>query len=98
MHQLPPLITDLTLILGAAAIVTLIFKRLKQPAVLGYIVAGLLCGPNFNLFPTVVEIESIRTWAEIGVIFLLFGLGLEFSFKKLVAVGGVALLTAFVGV
>jgi len=94
MLHLPDLITDLALILGSAAIVTLLFKRLKQPVVLGYIIAGVLVGPYFKLFPSIVEIESIRIWADIGVIFLLFGLGLEFSFKKLIKVGGVALITA----
>src|SRR5688572_14786671 len=98
MLHVPHLISDLALILGAAAVITLIFKWLKQPVVLGYIIAGLLVGPNFKLFPTIVEIDSIRTWADIGVIFLLFGLGLEFSFKKLLAVGGVAVLTALMGV
>jgi monovalent cation:H+ antiporter-2, CPA2 family len=98
MLHLPSLITDLALILGAAAVITLLFKKLKQPVVLGYIIAGLLVGPNFKLFPTVIEIESIRTWADIGVIFLLFSLGLEFSFKKLIKVGGVAVITAFTGV
>jgi len=94
MLHVPPLIIDLALILGSAAIVTLLFKKLKQPVVLGYIIAGFLVGPYFKLFPTIVETDSIKTWAEIGVIFLLFGLGLEFSFKKLVRVGGVALITA----
>lgn len=98
MIHLPHLITDLALILGAAALVTLIFKKLKQPVVLGYIIAGLLVGPNFNLFPTIVEFENIRTWADIGVIFLLFSLGLEFSFKKLIKVGGSALITALIEV
>lgn len=94
MLQLPALITDLALILGAAAVVTLLFKKLKQPVVLGYIIAGLLVGPNIKLFPTIVEPEIIKTWADIGVIFLLFSLGLEFSFKKLLKVGGVAVVTA----
>lgn len=98
MLHLPDLIIDLALILGAAALVTLIFKRLKQPIVLGYIIAGFLVGPNFHLFPTIVEFEGIRTWADIGVIFLLFSLGLEFSFKKLIKVGGSALVTALTGV
>jgi monovalent cation:H+ antiporter-2, CPA2 family len=92
MQHLPHLITDLALILGAAAIFTLLFKRLKQPVVLGYIIAGLLVGPNFKLFPSVMELDSIKIWAEIGVLFLLFGLGLEFSFKKLVKVGGIAVV------
>lgn len=94
MLHLPALIIDLALILGAAAIVTLLFKKLKQPVVLGYIIAGLLVGPNFKLFPTIIEIDTIRTWADIGVIFLLFSLGLEFSFKKLLKIGGVAVITA----
>src|SRR6478672_1166747 len=98
MSHVPSLIIDLALILGAAAVITLLFKKLRQPMVLGYIIAGLLVGPYVNLFPTVVETESIRTWADIGVIFLLFGLGLEFSFKKLVKLGGVAVVTAVTGV
>lgn len=98
MLHLPDLISDLALILGSAAVVSLLFKKLKQPVVLGYIIAGLLVGSNFNLFPTVADPESIRTWADIGVIFLLFSLGLEFSFKKLIKVGAVALVTALIEV
>ena len=94
-HQLPHIIQDLSLILGAAAITTLLFRKLKQPLVLGYIIAGLLVGPQVDIIPTVIDKESIETWAEIGVIFLLFSLGLEFSFKKLVKVGGTASVTAF---
>lgn len=93
MAHVPHLITDLALILFSAGIVTLIFKKLNQPVVLGYIIAGLLVSPNFSLFPTVTEIESIKIWAEIGVIFLLFSLGLEFSFKKLVKVGGTSAIS-----
>ncbi len=96
MGHLPHLITDLALILGAAAISTLIFKRLKQPLVLGYIIAGFLVGPYFHFIPTVVDKENVETLAEIGVIFLLFSLGLEFSFKKLIRVGGSASITALV--
>jgi CPA2 family monovalent cation:H+ antiporter-2 len=96
MGHLPHLITDLALILGAAAISTLIFKRLKQPLVLGYIIAGFLVGPHFHMIPTVVDKENVETLAEIGVIFLLFSLGLEFSFKKLMRVGGSASITALV--
>lgn len=98
MTHLPHLITDLALILGAAAFITLVFKWLKQPLVLGYIIAGFLVGPYFKWIPTVYEIENIRIWAEIGVIFLLFSLGLEFSFKKLIKVGGSASITAIVEV
>ncbi len=93
MAHVPHLISDLALILGAAAIAILLFKKLKQPVVLGYIVAGLLVGPHFSFFPTVTEVDSIKVWAEIGVIFLLFSLGLEFSFKKLMKVGSAALIT-----
>jgi monovalent cation:H+ antiporter-2, CPA2 family len=98
MQHLPPLITDLALILIAAAVVSFIFKKLKQPVVLGYIIAGFLVGPNFSVFPTVVEIHSVKIWAEIGVLFLLFGLGLEFSIKKMLKVGGVAVISALMGV
>lgn len=98
MIHLPNLIADLALILGAAAITTLIFKKLKQPLVLGYLIAGILVGPYFELFPTVREEENIKVWSEIGVIFLLFSLGLEFSFKKLMKVGGSASITALVEV
>lgn len=94
MLHLHSLIIDLALILGAAAVVTLLFKKLKQPVVLGYIIAGVLVGPKFSIFPSVIEVKSIQTWADIGVLFLLFGLGLEFSFKKLIKVGGVAFTTA----
>ena len=94
MSQLPPLISDLALILVSAGLMTLIFKRLKQPLVLGYIVAGFLSGPHCSLAPTVIDTQSIHTWSDIGVIFLLFALGLDFSFKKLVKVGGTAVIAA----
>jgi len=88
------LIHDLALILITAGAVTILFKWLKQPVVLGYVVAGFLVGPHFVFFPSVTDMasaeENIQTWAEIGVIFLLFALGLEFSFKKLISVGGSA--------
>ncbi len=96
MTHLPHLITDLGLILAVAGVTTLLFKKIKQPVVLGYIIAGLLVGPHVSLIPTVVDEEAIKTWSEIGVIFLLFSLGLEFSFKKLVKVGGSASITAVV--
>lgn len=98
MIHLPVLITDLGLILAAAAVTTLLFKLIKQPLVLGYILAGLLVGPYVKFIPTVTDHASIEIWAEIGVIFLLFSLGLEFSFKKLVKVGGSASITAIVEV
>jgi CPA2 family monovalent cation:H+ antiporter-2 len=93
MSQLPILIQDLAYLLGIAGITTLLFKWLKQPVVLGYILAGLLVGPYFSLLPTVADRHGVEIWAQIGVIFLLFSLGLEFSFKKLVKVGGRAGVT-----
>ncbi len=98
MLHLPPLIEDLALILAAAALVTLLFRHFKQPVVLGYILAGFMVGPNFPFFPSVNDVANIRIWAEIGVVVLLFALGLEFSFKKLVRVGGPASITAIVEV
>ncbi|SEA74125.1 cation:proton antiporter [Pedobacter hartonius] len=98
MLHLPVLITDLGLILAAAGVTTLLFKKIRQPLVLGYILAGMLVGPHIHFFPTVTDSESVHIWAEIGVIFLLFSLGLEFSFKKLVKVGGSASITAIVEV
>lgn len=94
MSQIPSLISDLAVILISAGLVTLLFKRLKQPVVLGYIVAGILAGPSIKQIPTVTDVESIRIWADIGVIFLLFALGLDFSFKKLMKVGGTAVIGA----
>lgn len=96
MGHLPKLIEDLALILIVAAFVVLLFRKIKQPLVLGYIIAGFLVSPNLNIFPSVVDSANIKTLAEIGVIFLLFSLGLEFSFKKLMNVGGSASITAFV--
>lgn len=94
MGHLPKLIEDLALILIVGAVVTLLFRRIKQPLVLGYIIAGLLVGPHLDLMPTVADKDNVKTLAEIGVIFLLFSLGLEFSFKKLMRVGGAASITA----
>lgn len=92
--HLPNLISDLGLILVTAAIAVLLFRKLKQPLVLGYLVAGFLASSEFDFFPTVKDMNSVKVWAEIGVIFLLFSLGLEFSFKKLMKVGGTASITA----
>ena len=98
MTHLPNIITDLALILAVAGVTTLIFKKINQPVVLGYVIAGILVGPHVSLIPTVVDEEGIKIWSEIGVIFLLFSLGLEFSFRKLLKVGGVAFITAIVGI
>ena len=87
MGELPPLISDLALILVVASIVTIVFKLLKQPLVLGYIVAGFLVSPHMPYTASVVDISNIHLWADIGVMFLLFSLGLEFSFKKILKMG-----------
>lgn len=94
MHSIHTLIVDLTLITIYAGLTTLLFKKLKQPIVLGYILAGIFAGPFFNFVPTVSDKENLTLWADIGVIFLLFGLGLEFSFKKMINVGKAAMITA----
>ena len=87
MSELHPLVSDLALILAVAGVVTLIFKRLKQPLVLGYVVAGFLVSPHMPYIPNVVDNADIHTWADIGVMFLLFSLGLDFSFKKIMKMG-----------
>lgn len=87
MHDIPSLIQDLALILVTAGIVTLVFKKLKQPLVLGYIMAGFLVSPNLSFTMSVVDNGNIKVWADIGVMFLLFALGLDFSFKKILKMG-----------
>ena len=94
MHEEINLVRDLALIFISAGIITLIFRQFKQPLVLGYLVAGFLIGPYFTLFPSIIAEKNISEWSEIGVIFLLFALGLEFSLKKLLNVGASALITA----
>ncbi len=84
---LEPMIKDLALMLIVAGVVTLIFKKLKQPLVLGYIVAGFLVSPHMPYTASVADLESIKLWADIGVMFLLFSLGLDFSFKKILKMG-----------
>lgn len=93
MH-IPDLFSDLALILVVATITTLLFKWLKQPVVLGYILAGILSGPHTDFFITVHNVDNIKLWGDIGVVFLLFSLGLEFSYKKLSKVGGTGIITA----
>ena len=87
MAELPTMIQDLALMLVMAGIVTLVFKRLKQPLVLGYIVAGFLVSPHMPYTASVADMENIHLWADIGVMFLLFSLGLDFSFKKILKMG-----------
>ena len=94
MSQLEPLIADLALILICAGAMTLLFKRLKQPVVLGYIVAGFLASPNMPYMPSVTDLHGIHLWSEIGVIFLLFALGLEFSFRKILRMGAAPIIAA----
>ena len=94
MESLPALFSDLALILVTAGLTTVIFKWLKQPVVLGYIIAGFIIGPNFEWFPVIHDHTSVETWSEIGMVFMLFGIGLEFSFKKLKKVGGTVGITA----
>ena len=96
MSQLAPLISDLALILFCAGLMTLLFKKLRQPLVLGYIVAGFLAGPHMPYTPSVVDHADVQTWADIGVVFLMFALGLEFSFKKILKVGSTAVIAACV--
>ncbi|MCD7977351.1 MAG: cation:proton antiporter [Tannerellaceae bacterium] len=96
MAHLPTFVTDLAIILITAGIATILFKWLKQPVVLGYIVAGVIAGPFITWLPTVTEMVNVETWAEIGVIFLLFALGLEFSFKKVIEVGGTASIATLI--
>lgn len=98
MTHLPSLVEDLALILMTAGVVTLLFRRLRQPVVLGYLLAGFLVGPHFLHTPTVTDQPNVQVWSEIGIIFLLFALGLEFSFKKLAKVGGSAGITALIEV
>lgn len=90
------LISDLAFILLLGAFVTVLFKWIKQPVVLGYIVAGFLASPNFEPLPSVTSENNIEFWAQIGIVILLFSLGLEFSFKKLLNVGGSAVVTALI--
>lgn len=94
MSELPELVKDLALILVVAGFVTLIFKKLKQPLVLGYIVAGFLVSPHMPYTMSVVDQGDIQTWADIGVIFLLFSLGLDFSIKKILKMGASPIIAA----
>lgn len=96
MSHLPTIITDLAMILLVAGVTTILFKKINQPLVLGYIIAGFITGPNFSFFPTITDKVNVQSWSEIGVIFLLFALGLEFSFYKLKKVGNTAFVSTAV--
>ena len=88
------LVRDLAVILISAGVFTIISKALKQPLILGYIVAGFLIGPSIEFFPGITSMESVHQWSEIGIIFMMFGLGLEFSFKKLFKSGSSSIITS----
>ncbi len=94
MSSLPPLFLDLAIILITAGVITVVFKWLKQPLVLGYIVAGFFIGPYFPWFPAVKDAADVHVWSDIGIVFLMFALGLEFSIKKLKKVGATGAITA----
>lgn len=96
MSHLPTIISDLAMILLVAGVTTILFKKINQPLVLGYIIAGFITGPNFSFFPTIADNANVQAWSEIGVIFLLFALGLEFSFYKLKSVGSTAFIATAV--
>ncbi len=93
MSEVPTLINDLALILIVASTVTLLFKKLKQPLVLGYIMAGFIVSPHMPYTMSVMDTVDIKTWADIGVMFLLFSLGLDFSFKKIIKMGITPVIT-----
>lgn len=97
MH-LAPLIFDLAVILAVAGLMSFLFQKIRQPVVLGYIIAGFIVGPFTPPFQLVTDIQGIQVWAELGVIFLMFTLGLEFSFRKLLNVGLTATVTAILEV
>ena len=94
MSSLPPIFLDLAIILITAGAITIVFKWLKQPLVLGYIVAGFFIGPYFPWFPAITDDTDIHVWSDIGIVFLMFALGLEFSIKKLKRVGATGAITA----
>ncbi len=94
MTSVAPLIQDLSIILITAAVTSLIFKKMRQPVILGYMLAGLLIGPHSHFFPNVTEMEGLKVWAEMGVIFMLFSMGIEFSFGKLARLGSTVLIAA----
>ena len=94
--EVPQLIVDLAIMLTTAAVVTIVFKKLRIPTILGYIVAGFLIGPNFPLFMNIESAASVETWSEIGVVIILFHIGLEFDFHKLSEIGSTAIVSAAV--
>jgi CPA2 family monovalent cation:H+ antiporter-2 len=98
MQSLAPLIKDLAVILGVASLVTLLFQKIRQPVVLGYLLSGIIVGPYVPPYDLVTDVPSLHTLSELGVIFLMFSLGLDFSFHKLKRVGAPAIMTGLVEV
>ena len=96
--NIPQLISDMAIMMLTAGVIAIIFKRIKQPLVLGYILAGFLVSPYFPWFSTIVDTHSVETWSEIGIIFLMFHLGLEFNLHKMAEVGSTAIVTCIVDV
>ena len=94
--EVPQLIVDLALMLTTAAVVTIVFRKLRIPTILGYIVAGFLIGPHFPMFFGIESSASIETWSEIGVVIILFHIGLEFDFHKIADIGSTAIISALV--
>jgi CPA2 family monovalent cation:H+ antiporter-2 len=95
-QHLPALVQDLAIILMTAGLVSIVCRWLKQPVILGYVISGIVVGPHTAFSATVSDIDSVKVWGEIGVIFVLFSLGLEFSFRRLLHVGGSAVITAVI--
>lgn len=98
MNHLPQFIHDLSYILITAALCILLFRFLKLPSVIGFILAGFFVGPQVAWMPTALDQANIQLWGEIGILFIVFGLGLEMSFKKLFSLGGKAILIALIEV
>ena len=96
--EVPQLIIDLAIMLTTAAVVTILFRRLSIPTILGYILAGFLIGPHFPLFLGIGSAESIETWSEIGVVIILFHIGLEFDFHKIADIGYVICMMTVINI
>ena len=94
--EVPQLIIDLAIMLTTAAVVTIVFKKLRIPTILGYILAGFLIGPHFPMFMNIESTSSVETWSEIGVVIILFHIGLEFDFHKIADIGSTAIVSALV--
>ena len=94
MSHLVPLISDLAMILTLAGLATILCKKLNQPLILGYMLAGFLASPHFSLLPNVIDSDNITVWSDIGVIFILFDLGLDYNFNKIKSTANTAIIAA----